>query len=78
MVKDVSFPSLSGPLVGRIQYAPTAGYVRSYGIPMGSLDWRGGGVWEVGRWGLPLAGETGVNEFGEEEDDDQDYNNKGA
>ena len=38
----------------------------------------GGGVWEVGRWGLPLAGEVGVNEFGEEEDDDQNNDNKGA
>ena len=57
--------------------SPT-GYVRSFEIPMGSLDWRNGGVWDVGRWGLPLAGETGVNEFGEEEDDDQDYNNEGA
>ena len=37
-----------------------------------------GGVWEVGRWGLPFAGETGVNEFGEEEDDDQNNDNKGA
>ena len=57
--------------------SPT-GYARSFEIPMGSLDWRGGGVWEVGRWGLPLAGETGVNEFGEEEDDDQNNDNKGA
>ena len=78
MVKDVSFPSLSGPLVGRIQYAPTAGYVRSYEILIRSLDRRGGGVWEMGRRELPLAGETGVNEFGEEEDDDQDDDNKGA
>ena len=37
-----------------------------------------GGVGVFGRWGLPLAGEVGVNEFGEEEDDDQDYNNEGA
>ena len=78
MVKDVSFPSLSGPLVGRIQYAPTAGYVRSFEIPMRSLERRGGGVWDVGRWELPFAGETGVNEFGEEEDDDQDDDDKGA
>ena len=63
---------------GRMRYAPTTGYVQSYEIPMRSLDRRGGGVWEVGRWGLPFAGEVGVNEFGEEEDDDQDYNNKGA
>ena len=64
--------------VGRIAYAPTTGYVRSYEILIRSLERRGRGVWEVGRWGLPFAGETGVNEFGEEEDDDQDYNNKGA
>lgn len=57
--------------------SPT-GYVRSFEIPMRSLEWRGRGVWEVGRWGLPFAGEVGVNEFGEEEDDDQDYNNEGA
>ena len=57
--------------------SPT-GYVRSFEIPMRSLEWRGRGVWDVGRWELPLAGETGVNEFGEEEDDDQDYNNEGA
>ena len=38
----------------------------------------GRGVWEVGRWGLLLAGETGVNELGEEEDDDQDDDDKGA
>ena len=61
-----------------MQYAPTIGYVRSYEIPIRSLDRRGGGVWDVGRWGLPFAGEVGVNEFGEEEDDDQDYNNEGA
>ena len=54
------------------------GYVRSYEIPMRSLEWRGRGVWEVGRWGLPFAGEVGVNEFGEEEDDDQNNDNKGA
>ena len=54
------------------------GYVQSFQIPMRSLDRRGGGVWEVGWWGLSFAGETGVNEFGEEEDDDQDYNNEGA
>ena len=65
-------------MVGRMRYAPTTGYVQSYEIPIRSLDRRGGGVWDVGRWGLPFAGETGVNEFGEEEDDDQDYNNKGA
>ena len=57
--------------------SPT-GYVRSYEIPIRSLDRRGGGVWDVGRWGLPFAGEASVNEFGEEEDDDQDYNDKGA
>ena len=57
--------------------SPT-GYVRSYEILIRSLDRRGGGVWEVGRWGLPLAGEAGVNEFGEEEDNDQDDNNEGA
>ncbi len=54
------------------------GYVQSYEILIRSLDRRGGGVWEVGRWGLPFAGETGVNEFGEEEDDDQDDDDKGA
>ena len=74
----ILFPSPSGPSVGRIQYAPTTGYVRGFEIPMGSLDRRGRGVWEVGRWGLLFAGEVGVNEFGEEEDDDQDYNNEGA
>lgn len=57
--------------------SPT-GYVQSFEIPIRSLDRRGGDFWEVGRWGLPFAGETGVNEFGEEEDDDQDYNNEGA
>ena len=76
--KTAPFSSPSGPIGGRIQYAPTTGYVQSFKIPMQSLDRRGRGVWEVGRWGLPLAGETGVNEFGEEEDDDQDYNNEGA
>ena len=76
--KTISFSSPSRPLVGRMQYAPTTGYVRFFEIPIRSLEWRGGGVWEVGRWGLPLAGETGVNEFGEEEDDDQDDNNEGA
>lgn len=65
-------------LVGRMRYAPTTGYVRSFEIPIRSLDRKGGDFWEVGRWGLPLAGEVGVNEFGEEEDDDQDYNNEGA
>ena len=64
--------------MGRIRYAPTTGYVRSYEILIRSLDRRGGGVWEVGRWGLPFAGEVGVNEFGEEEDNDQDDNNEGA
>ena len=54
------------------------GYVRSYEIPIRSLDRRGGDFWEVGRWGLPFAGETGVNEFGEEEDDDQNNDDKGA
>ena len=57
---------------------PPIGYVRSFGIPMRSLDRRDRGVWEVGRWGLPFAGETGVNEFGKEEDDDQNNDNKGA
>ena len=57
---------------------PPIGYVRSYEIPMRSLDRRGRGVWEVGRWELPFAGEVGVNEFGEEEDDDQDDDDKGA
>ena len=57
--------------------SPT-GYVRFYEIPMRSLDRRGENFWDVGRWGLPLAGETGVNEFGEEEDDDQNNDNKGA
>ena len=76
--KTILFSSPSGPLVGRMQYVPTTGYVRSFEIPMRSLEWRGRGVWEVGRWGLPFAGEVGVNEFGEEEDDDQDYNNEGA
>ena len=32
--KIVSFPSPSGPSVGRMQYAPTAGYVRSFEILM--------------------------------------------
>ena len=32
--KTVSFPSLSGPRDGRMRYAPTTGYVRSFGIPM--------------------------------------------
>ena len=36
--KTVSFPSLSGPLVGRMRYAPTIGYVRSFEIPMRSPD----------------------------------------
>ena len=76
--KTVPFSSPTEPSVGRMQYAPTTGYVQSYEILMRSLDRRGGGVWEVGRWGLPFAGETGVNEFGEEEDDDQDDDNKGA
>ena len=76
--KTILFSSPSGPLVGRMQYAPTNGYVRSDEIPIRSLDRRGGDFWEVGRWGLPFAGETGVNEFGEEEDDDQNYNNEGA
>ena len=61
-----------------MRYAPTTGYVRSFEIPIRSLDRKGGDFWEVGRWGLPLAGEVGVNEFGEEGDDDQDYNNEGA
>ena len=78
VVKDVSFLSSSGPLVGRIRYAPTPGDVQSYEILIRSLDRRGGGVWEVGRWGLPFAREVGVNEFGEEEDDDQDDDDKGA
>ena len=32
--KTVSFPSPSGPSVGRMQYAPTIGYVRSFEIQM--------------------------------------------
>ena len=76
--KTVPFSSPLGPPVGRIRYAPTTGYVRSYEIPMRSLDRRGGDFWEVGRWGLPFAGETGVNEFGEEEDDDQNNDDKSA
>ena len=76
--KTVLFSSPSGPLMRRMRYAPTTGYVRFFKIPMRSPNRRGGGVWEVGRWGLPLAGETGVNEFGEEEDDDQNNDNKGA
>ena len=90
--KTVLFSSPSGPLVGRMRYAPTAGtgyplkyrydhptgYVRFFEIPIRSPNRRGEGVWEVGRWGLPFAGETGVNEFGEEEDDDQNNDNKGA
>ena len=36
--KTVSFSSPSGPLSGRIRYAPTIGYVRSFEIPMRSLD----------------------------------------
>ena len=36
-------------MVGRIQYAPTTGYVQFFEIPMGSLDRRGEGVWDVGR-----------------------------
>ena len=76
--KTILFSSPSGPLVGRMQYAPTIGYVRSYEIPIRSLEWRGRGVWEVGLWGLPFAGKTGVNKFGEEEDDDQNNDNKGA
>ena len=63
---------------GRMRYAPTTGYVRSYEILIRSLDRRGGDFWDVGRWGLSFAGETGVNEFGEEEDDDQNNDNKGA
>ena len=38
-MKDVSFSSLSGPSVGRIQYAPTIEYVRSFEIPMRFLNW---------------------------------------
>ena len=64
--------------MGRIRYAFTTGYMQSFKIPIRSLDRRGGGVWEVGRWGLPFAGETGMNEFGEEEDDDQDDDDEGA
>ena len=33
-MKDVPFPSSSGPRDGRIQYAPRIGYVRSFGILM--------------------------------------------
>ena len=76
--KMIPFSSPSGLPVRRMRYAPTTGYVRSFEIPMRSLDRRHEGVWEVGRWGLPLAGETGVNEFGEEEDDDQDDDDEGA
>ena len=54
------------------------GYMQSYEILMRSLERRGRGVWEVGRWGLPFAGEVGVNKFGEEEDDDQDDDDEGA
>ena len=32
--KTVPFSSPSGPSVGRMQYAPTAGYVRSFEIPI--------------------------------------------
>ena len=58
-------------------YSPT-GYVRFFEIPIRSPDRRGEGVGEVGRLGLPFAGETGVNEFGEEEDDDQDDDDEGT
>ena len=37
--KNVLFSSPSGPSVGRMQYAPTAGYVRSFEILMRSSDW---------------------------------------
>ena len=57
--------------------SPT-GYWLSYEIRMCFPDRRQLRVGEVGRWGLPLAGEVGVNEFGEEEDDDQNNDNKGA
>ena len=36
--KTVSFSSPSGPLVGRMQYAPTIGYVRFFKIPMQCPD----------------------------------------
>ena len=36
--KTVSFSSLSGPSVGRIRYAPTTGYVRSFKIMMQHPD----------------------------------------
>ena len=74
----IPFSSPSGPIGGRMRYAPTTEYGRSYEIPTCFPDWRRLRVGDVGRWGLPFAGETGVNEFGEEEDDDQNYNNEGA
>ena len=37
--KTVSFSSLSGPSVGRIEYAPTTGYVRSFEILMQFPNW---------------------------------------
>ena len=37
--KTVPFSSPSGPSVGRIQYAPTTGYVRSFEIPMQFSNW---------------------------------------
>ena len=37
--KTVSFSSPLWPSVGRIRYAPTTGYVRSFEIPMRSPDW---------------------------------------
>ena len=37
--KTTPFSSPSGPLVGRIRYAPTTGYVRSFEIPMQFSNW---------------------------------------
>ena len=37
--KTVPFSSLSGPSAGRIRYAPTTGYVRSYEMPMQFSNW---------------------------------------
>ncbi len=37
--KTVPFSSSSGPLMGRIQYAPTTGYVQSFKIPKLFSNW---------------------------------------
>ena len=37
--KTIPFSSPSGTLVGRMRYAPTTGYVRSFEIPMRSPNW---------------------------------------